>query len=264
DAQRATGRLSDVAEVAQQHAPRSLLDRLIERGAGADRVHEVVDVQRGHVVVRVGVEAVARLYGKGRLHDLLLEIVHRVAVAIEHHAAGRAQDGRAARAAVRAEAVAALPLPDDGLPARELETGFLRIGELPVVGEVVAAADGRDARGVAHAQRPAAHVDLVGAVVADLARAPAAEPVPVVMDDVVAVRSMGRRALPQLVVQVWGDGQRLPAADWAPRVGVPGAPEVGLPDGTLLNGLDDFDRARSGALLRAHLHHALVLALRFD
>src|SRR5947208_4919642 len=165
DAQRATGRLSDVAEVAQQHAPRSLLDRLIERGAGADRVHEVVDVQRGHVVVRVGVEAVARLYGKGRLHDLLLEIVHRVAVAIEHHAAGRAQDGRAARAAVRAEAVAALPLPDDGLPARELETGFLRIGELPVVGEVVAAADGRDARGVAHAQRPAAHVALVGAVV---------------------------------------------------------------------------------------------------
>src|SRR2546425_4010099 len=44
------------------------------------------------------------------LHHLLLEIVHGVAVAVEHHAAGRAQDGRAARAAVRGQAVAALPL----------------------------------------------------------------------------------------------------------------------------------------------------------
>src|SRR3989440_3589742 len=64
DAQRATGRLRDVAEVAEQHALRPFLDRLMERGAGADRVHEVVDVQRGHVVVGVRVEAIPRLCGE--------------------------------------------------------------------------------------------------------------------------------------------------------------------------------------------------------
>src|SRR5882724_2404787 len=64
DAERAAGRLRDVAEVAQQHALRPLLDRLTQRGAGADRVREVVDVQGGHLVVRRGVEAVPRLRGE--------------------------------------------------------------------------------------------------------------------------------------------------------------------------------------------------------
>src|SRR5213080_2681377 len=264
DSQRAPGGLSDVAEVAQQHALRPFLDRLMERGAGADRVHEVVDVQRGHVVVGAGVEAVPRPQGERRLHHLLLEVVHGVAVAVEHHAARRPQDSRAARAAVRAQAVAALALPDDGLPARELEAGFLRIGELPIVGEVIAAADGRDARGVAHAQGPAGDVDLVRAVVADLARPPAPEPVPIVMNDVVAIGGVGRRALPQLVVQVSGDGHRFPAADRRPGVGIPDASEIGLSDGALLDRLHDLDRAGRGALLRPHLHHTLVFALRLD
>src|SRR5438445_1770921 len=264
DPQRAPGRLRDVAEVAQQDALRPLLDRLMKGDAAADCVHEVVDVERSHVVVGADVEAISRVRGKGRLHDLVLEIVDRVAVTVHDHAATGAQDGGAPLAAVRIQAVAALSLPDDGLAARELETGFLRVGELPVVGEVIAAADRRDARGIAHAQRPAGDVDLVGAVVADLARAPAPEPVPVVMDDVVAVRRVRRRALPQLVVQVGGDGRHLPAADRGAGVGIPGAREIGLPDGALLDRLHDVDRARRGALLRPHLYHALALALRRD
>src|SRR2546426_7119913 len=76
------------------------------------------------------------------------------------HAAGGAQDRGAARAAERGQTVAALPLPDDGLPVRELEADFLRVGEFPVVGVVIAAADGRDVRGVAHAQRPACDVEI--------------------------------------------------------------------------------------------------------
>jgi hypothetical protein len=31
-------------------------------------------------------------------------------------------------------------MPDDGLPIRELERGVLRVGEFPVVGEVMASA----------------------------------------------------------------------------------------------------------------------------
>src|SRR4029077_621968 len=108
-----------------------------------------------------------------------------------------------------------LPLPDDGFPVRELEPGFLRIGKLPVVGKVVAPADGRDAHRVAHAQRPTGDVDLVRAVVEDLARSPAPEPMPIVLDDVVAVRRTGRGALPQRVVQIRRDGRWFPAADRA-------------------------------------------------
>src|SRR5256886_10031732 len=45
--------------------------------------------------------------------------------------------------------------PDDGFAPRELEAGFLGVGELPVIVEVIAAADRSDADGVVHAQGPA-------------------------------------------------------------------------------------------------------------
>src|SRR5207249_8637996 len=50
----------------------------------------------------------------------------------------------------------------------------------------------------------------------------------------------------------------------ASRVGVPGAREIGLPDGARLDRLQDLDRAWRGTLLRSHLHDAAMLALRFD
>src|SRR2546430_616969 len=127
-----------------------------------------------------------------------------------------------------------------------------------------APADGGAARGVAAARRRGGDVDLVRAVVADLARAPAREQRPIVVNDVVAVRGMGRRALPQLVVQVGGGGRRFPPADRAPSVGIPGAREVGLPDSAFFDRLHDVDRAGRGALLRPHLHYASVLAVRLD
>src|SRR5439155_160849 len=91
------------------------------------------------------IEAVPRLRGEGLLHDFALQVVHGVAVAIHDDAAGRAEDGGAALATIRGQPVAALALPDDGLPARELEAGFLGVGELPVVVEVIAAPDRGDA-----------------------------------------------------------------------------------------------------------------------
>src|SRR5207248_5634358 len=53
-----------------------------------------------------------------------------------------------------------------------------------------------------------------------------------------------------------------PAADRRPGVGIPDASEIGLSDGALLDRLHDLDRAGRGALLRPHLHHTLVFALR--
>src|SRR5213596_3434851 len=88
----------------------------MERGAGADRVDEIRDVQDGHVVVGMRIETVSGLRGEGLLHDFALEVVHDVAVAVHDHAARGAEDGGAALASIRGQAIAALALPDNGLP----------------------------------------------------------------------------------------------------------------------------------------------------
>src|SRR3989475_10853693 len=78
------------------------------------------------------------------------------------------------------------------------------------------------------------------------------------------VCSSDLRALPQLVVQVRRYGRWFPAADRAPRVGVPGARDTGLPDRAFFDRLDDLARTERGALLRPHRHHPPALALRLD
>src|SRR5438552_11346010 len=100
DAQRSTRPLRDVAQMAQQHALRALLDRLMERRAGANGIHEVLDVLGGHVVIGADVETVTRLRGDRLLDDLVLEVVYHVPVAVHHHAPGCAEDCGTARAAV--------------------------------------------------------------------------------------------------------------------------------------------------------------------
>src|SRR5206468_9172629 len=153
-------------------------------------------------------------------------------------------------------------LPRDRPAAVELERRFLRVGKLPVVVEVVAPARGRDAHRMIDAEGPAGDVDLMRAVVADLARAPAAEPVPVVVNHVVAVQRARRRPLPQLVIEVcWYRGGFAPP-DGRAAVRIPRAGEVGAADDPIPDRLHGFDRTRRAAALRAHLDHALGLALR--
>src|SRR5216117_1464276 len=243
DAERAPGPLRDVAEMAEQHRLRPLLDRLAQRRAGADGVHEVRDVQGRELVVAARGERVAARLGQRFLDDLVLEIVYRVTVLVQHHAARGALDARAARAVLGREAVAGESLPDDRLLPCELEADLLSVRELPVVRKVVATADRDDARGVIHAQRPAGDVDLVRAVVADLAGAPAPEPVPVVVDDVVLIRRARRGPLPQLVVEHGGDRRRPAAPDRPPSVCVPGTGDVRQPDDALPDRLDGLDGA---------------------
>src|SRR3989442_9381652 len=222
-AQGAPGPLSDVAEVAQQDALRPFLNRLVQRLAGPNGRDEFGDVKRRNLTVAAGRERVGARWGDRFLHHLVGEIVHRVAVLVEDDAPRGALDDGAAGAVLRRERIAAQALPHDDLLPRELEAGFLRVRELPVVVEVVAAADRGDADGVVHPEGPPADIDLVRAVVADLPRAPAPKPVPVVVDDVVAVRRARRRALPQLVIEPGRDRGRLAAADSGSPLGGPGA-----------------------------------------
>src|SRR5713101_6499976 len=170
---------------------------------------------------------------------------HSVTVAIDYDAAVGAEDGRTTRPLVEIESVAALPLPDDALSAVKDEGRFLCVGELPVV-SVVKASTGRDnACRVVDAEQPPGDVDLVRSVVADLAGSPVGEPVPVVVDDVVAVRRARRGTLPQLVVEIRWHRYHFALSDARSRIGVPGTREVGSPDPAPPNELQDLDEVRT-------------------
>ena len=84
-----------------------------------------------------------------------------------------------------------------------LEDGHLRVGRLALVLVGEAAAQAPDLGGQRRAlDRPAGHVDLVDALVADVAVAEVPEPVPVVMDQVAVVGLLGGGAEPEIEVQV--------------------------------------------------------------
>src|SRR5438445_7820988 len=187
DAQRATRPLRDVAQMAQEHALRALFYWLTDGRAGADAFDEVRDVQPRELIIATRRECVIDGRRDILLHDLVVHVVHDVPVLIEHHRAGRAVDHRPAASALDGIGIAAQPLPRNRAAAVELERRLLRVGELPVVVELIAAARGGAAHRMIDAESPAGDVDLMRAVVADLARAPAAEPVPVVVNHVVPV-----------------------------------------------------------------------------
>ena len=81
----------------------------------------------------------------------------------------------------------------------ELERGDLRIGRLLVVVEQIVPAHRADLRGVFHAEGEARRVDLVGALIADVAVAVIPLPVPVVVEAIAREWPGRRRAGPQIV-----------------------------------------------------------------
>ncbi len=161
-----------------------------------------------------------------------------------------------------------MPLATHALPGDHLVvvlvTGHQRVVELPVVLEGVTAARRGDAIGIIDAERPAADIHFMGAVVERFAGAPDAEPVPVVGLDVVLVGLARRRALPQIPVERGRHGNRLAVADGFPRIVIPALGEVGAADQARVDLVDDLDGVRGRALLGAHLHQLAVFLLRFD
>src|SRR5258707_1347022 len=81
-------------------------------------------------------------------------------------------------------------------------------------------------------------------IVADLACSPIREPVPVVVNDVVAVRRARRRTLPQLVVEIRRHRDNFASTNSIPRVRVPRAREIRLSDSAVLYQLKRFDEMR--------------------
>jgi len=136
------------------------------------------------------------------------------------------------------------------------------VRRLLVIGKVITtAARGDAARGI-HARPPTTQVERVDSVVAQLAGAPMPEPVPVVMDHVVAERSLRRRSLPQPPVQPRRHGRGLAMTDRTAGTVVPAAREENPADGPgaqLLHRLDDRGRA---AALRADLDNTVEFLRR--
>src|SRR5206468_5023062 len=99
---------------------------------------------------------------------------------------------------------------------------------------------------------------------AQLAGPPVPKPVPVVVEDVVLERPLGRRALPQGVVEVCRHRDRLAAADAGPDVVVPAPGEQDASDLAGLHDLYCLDVLRPTSPLRALLDNALVLPRRLD
>ena len=197
----------------------------------ADAVHEVLEMLARRVrpaaagaVVRVRED---RLAGRVPLLDGLALLVEDL------HAAARPEERRAVRAVhhrargdvhVGLLVDAAQALPRDELAVREVPRGVLRVGPFPVRVRrhpVLAARRGHAARPV-RAEAPARHVHEVHRVVAALARAPVAEPVPVVVDHVVAKRLARRGPLPDVPVEPLGNGDRLTLPDGVAARHVPG------------------------------------------
>ena len=105
-----------------------------------------------------------------------------------------------------------------------------RVVKLPVIVIGVASAGSGDVLWITGVERPAAHVYFVGAVVEGFARAPHAEPVPVVRLYVIGVILARRWALPQIPIQRRRNLRFLAYANGLARVSVPGFCEIGAAD----------------------------------
>src|SRR5687768_1589897 len=101
-------------------------------------------------------------------------------------------------------ATAAIPTDAD---FAEVEAGDAGVWSFLVVVEMVAAAFVGDAARMGYAEAPTGDVEGVDAVVAEFAVAPVPMPVPVVMNEVVLIRTLGSGTLPERIIERGGNGR---------------------------------------------------------
>src|SRR5262249_48788587 len=130
--------------------------------------------------------------------------------------------------------------------------------------EVKPAAGRDDTHRIFDVETPPAKVQGVDSVVTRLSGAPVPEPMPVVVNQVVAVTPAGRRPLPELVIEPGRRRRGLPTADRIAMVRVPAARVVDAPDLARAHGPDRLSQTRPGTALAPHLDDAIVLACRLD
>jgi len=112
------------------------------------------------------------------------------------------------------------------------------------------------------AERPAANVHLVRAVVQGFAGAVAAQPVPVIGMDIGPVFTARRGTLPKIPIEFGRRGAGLAVMRGAAGVGIPRFGHVGVADEAVVNLLDHIPCVLRGALLIADLDEFAVFLLR--
>jgi hypothetical protein len=124
---------------------------------------------------------------------------------------------------------------------RVLDDRVLRVGELLVVVEEILAPQAGDALRVrGDAQPPQRDVDVVDAVVADVAAAEVIPPSPDARQQVGAVRYGRRRTKPEIEIQMLGWVGRFLLADRAAQLAVPGLGDEYLADLALADAYHGF------------------------
>ena len=143
--------------------------------------------------------------------------------------------------------------------------GITGIRRFLIVIEVIPRAVEGYVLGVIHLQPPAGDVHEMRAVILHFAAAVQPVPVPVVMHEVILVRPVRARALPEfpaLFAEPLGHLHKLAFADAATGAAVVASRKGRLPNLTSLHTLDALDDTRLTAPLVAHLHFLFVLLRR--
>ena len=175
---------------------------------------------------------------------------------------------RAALAVKRAERTRFLParmaaalVPADAHLA-EVIRRIARVRRLLIIIEMIPRAIHGHALRIIHLQSPARHVHEMRPVVLHLATAIKPVPMPVVMHEVILVRPLGARPLPQFpafLAQPLRHLHKFPLADAAAPPAVIAPRKRRLTNLARLHPLHALDDARLAAALIAHLHLLLVL-----
>src|SRR5262249_1773954 len=149
------------------------------------------------------------------------QVTFRTVNDIAHHVrlASRTAAGDNARLAVRHPVA---DLEDQHLPLAaliEFEIRGHRIGRLLVAIEHKGTTDSADLGRVFHAEQPARRIDLVYALIAEVAVSIVPEPVEIVVEPVARELALRRRPQPQIVIYASGHGfDRSPAYGVAPLI----------------------------------------------
>ncbi|SPE29499.1 hypothetical protein SBA2_450115 [Acidobacteriia bacterium SbA2] len=141
----------------------------------------------------------------------------------------------------------------------ELPGHVERVGRLLVVIEHEVPADGRNLVRKLHSQAPTRHVEFVDALVADVSVPRVPDPMPVVMEPVLAERLHGRRACPEVVVDPRRHWFRFGVADGVPPLVAKAARKVKVSKQAFAHLLHSLDDRFTGAAVCAVLHNPVVL-----
>jgi hypothetical protein len=143
--------------------------------------------------------------------------------------------------------------------ARVFADDGLRIGPLlVVVEEVLDTHRGDRTRVRGDIQTPDGNIDIVNAVVADVANTEVIPPAPGAMEEVVAILDHRRGPHPEVEVEMLRRLARLSATDAVPQLAVPHATDQDIADDPVVQLLHRLNDSVGAAALRADLDDALV------